>query len=73
MLATKNSTKRIDARSAAAEISAGSSCEPIGTSGRDAGTWPCNMVEGTDLEFMLKAPAERCGIRARAVRRGASA
>ena len=57
MLAAKNSRKHTLARSPAAATS--------------AGTWPCGVVTGTRLEFMLKAPAELCGI-TRAVPRGAS-
>jgi hypothetical protein len=33
----------------------------------NAGTWPCAVVNGTRIEFMPKAPAERCEITVRAV------
>jgi hypothetical protein len=58
MLAAKNSRKRIEALS------------PALTS---AGTWPRAVANGIRLEFTPKAPAERCGIIARAVRRDGSA
>ena len=58
MLAAKNSRKRIKARSPAAAPSAGSRlCAEV----------TCNM-----LLFMMQAPAERCGIAARAVHRDVS-
>jgi hypothetical protein len=59
MLAAKNSRKRIEARSPAAVTS--------------AGIWPCGVVTGTRLQFMLMAPAKRCEITVRAVPHGVSA